>query len=106
MNAFCNEAVAIFCENALLLREKIFHTSFKVRKIRRILKDLSKFSKIMHHYAFFFLRNYALGAKLCDLASVNVHNSGVFLREILRSVTAKNGLGGTAIYLSKRKWRV
>ena len=81
VNAFCNEAVAIFCENALYLREKIFHTSFKVRKTRSILKDLSKFSKIMHDYAvFFFFRNHALGAKLCYLVSVHVHNSGVLLR--------------------------
>ena len=75
-NAFRNEVVAICCENVLYLREENFHSSLKICKKPSLGIDLSKFSKIMRHYAFFFRNcaNYALRAELCDFTSV--HNSG------------------------------
>ena len=50
MNAFCNEAVAICRKNVLYLQEKNSMDLSRYEK-NSLLIDLSKFSKIICHYA-------------------------------------------------------
>ena len=54
MNAFCNEAVAICCENVAYLRGKKFPCISQGMKKHSLLINLSTFSKIIRHYEFFF----------------------------------------------------
>ena len=62
MNAFCNEAVAICCENVAYLRGKKFPCISQGMKKHSLLINLSKFSKIIRHYVFFF-------SELCELCA-------------------------------------
>ena len=81
VSAFCNEVVAICCKNVLYSPEKkCSHISQGMKK-QSLLIHLSKFLKIIGHYAFFW--NYALRAKLCDFAST--HNSRSLERQFLQN---------------------
>ena len=54
MNAFCNEAVVICCENVPYLRAKKIPCISQGMKKHNLLINLSKFSKIIRHYVFCF----------------------------------------------------
>ena len=78
VNAFCNKALMICCENGLHLRKKkiSMHLSRyeKTWLINRFGKSLENYVPYIKRLVFFFFWNYAPRAEWCDFASA--HNSG------------------------------
>ena len=73
VNAFCNKALVICCENVQYLWKKRFPCMSKDMKKKKhnFLRDLFKISKIMFHILCVSFWNYALRAESCDFATTH-----------------------------------